>query len=275
MYTFSAAGSNDPDGNVPLAYNWDFGDGITTTTSAITTTHQYLAAGAQVVTLTVTDNGSAPLTSPPITLTVFPGNNPPTASIVLTNTTAPGRSEYYAGDTWAFGAVNIADDTPPVSTAWQVVFHHREHHHPFLPTASQSLTGTFTIPTIWETDPVVWFRIYLRLTDAPGQAASFYQDVYPHVANLGFQTAPLGGQVQFEGAYYITPLYVTRVTGLQLSLNAPASQIISGENCTFLSWSHGGSQSQILVGPLNSTTYTANYSGCDHKLFLPFIRNNP
>ena len=275
VYTFSAAGSGDPDGPLPLTYQWSFGDGGNTTTTALTTTHQYALAGSKVVTLTVMDSGAPPLTSQPVTLIVFPGNDPPTASIVLTNTTAPGRAEYYAGDQWGFGAVNIADDTPPVSLAWEVVFHHREHQHPFLPTASQGLTGTFTIPAIWETDPMVWFRVYLRLTDTQGQVTTLYRDVYPHLTNLSLQTAPPGGQVQFEGTDYVTPLYVSRVTGIQLSLSAPSSQIINGENCMFVNWSPGGRQSQTFAAPLNSTTYTANYTACPYKLFLPIIRTAP
>ncbi|UHD17107.1 PKD domain-containing protein [Thiocapsa bogorovii] len=50
---FDASASSDPDG-VISSYDWDFGDGATS--SAIAPSHQYLAPGAYLATLTVTDN---------------------------------------------------------------------------------------------------------------------------------------------------------------------------------------------------------------------------
>jgi PKD repeat protein len=54
--SFSSAGSNDPDGSI-VSYNWNFGDG-TTSTSA-NPSHTYSAAGNYNVSLTVTDNEGA------------------------------------------------------------------------------------------------------------------------------------------------------------------------------------------------------------------------
>lgn len=51
--TFNASASRDPN-NLPLTYSWDFGDG--STSSGVTTTHQYQTAGTFTVTLTV-NNG--------------------------------------------------------------------------------------------------------------------------------------------------------------------------------------------------------------------------
>ncbi|HXG95545.1 MAG TPA: PKD domain-containing protein, partial [Gemmatimonadales bacterium] len=51
--TFDGSASSDPDGNVPLSFLWDFGDGATD--SGPTPTHAYAAEGAYNVTLTVTD----------------------------------------------------------------------------------------------------------------------------------------------------------------------------------------------------------------------------
>jgi PKD repeat protein len=55
---FNGSGSSDPDGD-GLTYAWDFGDGGTG--SGTTPSHTYAAANNYLVTLTVTDNGSPPL----------------------------------------------------------------------------------------------------------------------------------------------------------------------------------------------------------------------
>jgi len=53
--TFNASASRDPDGHI-VSYEWDFGDGTTTTGQSIE--HAYTASGNYTVSLTVTDNAS-------------------------------------------------------------------------------------------------------------------------------------------------------------------------------------------------------------------------
>jgi hypothetical protein len=57
---FNGSGSSDPDGNA-LSYAWDFGDGGTAT--GVTASHTYAVVGSYLVTLTVTDNGTPPLSA--------------------------------------------------------------------------------------------------------------------------------------------------------------------------------------------------------------------
>src|SRR6185503_14507759 len=116
--------------------NWNFGDGAMITTQSLTVTHVYSAAANVVATLTVTDSGQPPATSAPATVNVYPGNTPPTGMIVLTNQTDGSRTTtFYAGDTWAYSAANVTDDEPLPADAisWEVVFHHQQHTHPFVP----------------------------------------------------------------------------------------------------------------------------------------------
>lgn len=61
---FDGTGSSDPDGDLPLTYSWDFGDGSTGT--GATPSHAYDEAGQYTVTLVVSDSRrglSAPSTS--------------------------------------------------------------------------------------------------------------------------------------------------------------------------------------------------------------------
>jgi parallel beta-helix repeat protein len=68
--TFDASLSYDPDGAIIL-YQWDFGDGIITSTSESTMTHYYRSTDVYAVTLTVTDNSSA-ICSTSKVITIYP-----------------------------------------------------------------------------------------------------------------------------------------------------------------------------------------------------------
>ncbi len=265
VYTFSAAGSGDPDGTLPLTYAWDFGDGLTTTTTALTTTHTYSLAGTTVVTLTVADNGAPPLTSTPITLTVFPGNDPPTATLQLANLTAPGRDHYYVRDAWQFAAADASPDA--ASFAWSVVFHHDNHTHPFLPSPP---AGVYTFTTTFnESDPDVWYRVHLRVTDPEGQTAEFHQDVLPQHADLTFQPDPAGAQFVVDGLPYTAPVTVTRVVGVEVPVSAPSPQTLGGWQYAFRGWSDGGSAGHTITTPAGGGSYTALFWT---NVFLPLAR---
>ena len=53
--SFDAVASNDPDGTI-ASYDWDFGDGSSTSELSSATSHDYSASGSYSVTLTVTDD---------------------------------------------------------------------------------------------------------------------------------------------------------------------------------------------------------------------------
>lgn len=65
---FDASASFDPDGSI-VEYQWDFGDGTTTTTTDPTTSHSYADGGTYFVLLTVIDNeGKSGFASDSVTL---------------------------------------------------------------------------------------------------------------------------------------------------------------------------------------------------------------
>ncbi|WP_255498146.1 PKD domain-containing protein [Nakamurella sp. PAMC28650] len=80
---FNGSASADPDGTI-ASYSWDFGD--STSSTAVSPTHLYTAAGTYTVVLTVTDNQGATGTKS-VTITVTtPPNVAPTASFTSTAT---------------------------------------------------------------------------------------------------------------------------------------------------------------------------------------------
>ena len=76
---FDGGGSTDPDGDLPLTYVWDFGDG--NTGSGVGPTHTYAADGVYAVTLTVRDATEA-ASAPGITAATI--TNSAAAPVVLT-----------------------------------------------------------------------------------------------------------------------------------------------------------------------------------------------
>lgn len=271
VYNFSAAGSGDPDGDLPLTYNWSFGDGITATTGLSITTHTYNAPGPFVASLSVTDSDVSPLTSSVVTVTVYPGNNPPTATIALTNTTELTRSLYYATDTWQFGVASASDDTalPANPFKWTVIFHHREHTHPFIGTFTGA-GGQFT-PNYTEPDTVTWYRVLLTVTDIQGQSTTVYQDVFPALATIAVDTNPAGGLVSVDGQVLTATVAFSRTIGLQAALGVPLVQNIAGSPYLFANWSDSGLAGHNIVVPSAGGTYTANFVPAQ-QVFLPLIR---
>ncbi len=74
---FNGSASNDPDGTT-LTFEWDFGDG--STSSAPVNIHTYSSQGAYIVTLTVTDADGLSDTATTAILVTEPGNAVPVAS---------------------------------------------------------------------------------------------------------------------------------------------------------------------------------------------------
>ncbi len=83
---FDGSGSiaGEPEGSITL-YEWDFGDGSTGT--GVAPTHNYTAPGDYLVTLTVSDNNTPPLTAND-SITVEVQNRPPVASATTSSPTS-------------------------------------------------------------------------------------------------------------------------------------------------------------------------------------------
>jgi PKD repeat protein len=103
------SGSSDPDGDTPLTYAWDLGDG--SSASGVAPTHTYAAAGIYTVTLVVTD--SRGLASEPTTTTATIGAANDLSGILVrdtfSRTTTSGWGTPDIGAGWHFGSADPAD----------------------------------------------------------------------------------------------------------------------------------------------------------------------
>ncbi len=262
-FTFSALGSYDPDNNLPLTYNWDFGDGgLVVGGSQVTVTHTYAGGPPAALTATLVVVNSLLQPSLPVSVTVYPNDPPPTATIILTNTTASGRGLYYASDNWAFGASNARDGSgqpiPPDHLTWAVRFQHQLHWHPFL-SGIVGASGTFVPSTTIETDPMQWYRVILSVQDALGQITTICRDVLPATTTITLNTNPPGGLATVVGwGTNPGPWSVFRVVGMAVGITVPSPQQLDGQSYNFASWSNGGPQSQSITVPSAGGIYTAS-----------------
>ncbi len=115
---FGGDGSTDPDGNTPLTYRWDFGDG--SSAKVANPSHRYARAGDYIARLTVTDRRRASQ-SAFLPIAVHVGAQVPTATVAAPQ---PG-DQYLAG-----AATHISGNSPtPGSTwTWEVLLNHAGSH---------------------------------------------------------------------------------------------------------------------------------------------------
>lgn len=260
---FDASGSYDPDGGA-LSFRWLFGDGGASEQSP--TAHTYPGPGVFTVTLEAfdgQDTGTA-------TLRIVSGNRAPTASI---QSPAAGL-RFDAGDTIAFsGSASDPEDgpLPPGSLAWQVLFHHNTHVHPFLGPLGGTASGSFTTADTGETDPDFWYEVRLTATDSgsPLGSAGVLSStrsvaVLPNLSQLSFATAPRPDlALLLDDKPLAPPRDVTGVVGMKRIVEAISPQTPGdGHVYTFLRWSDGGAARHTITTPAADTTFVATY-GCD------------
>jgi glucose/arabinose dehydrogenase/fibronectin type 3 domain-containing protein len=158
--SFSSAGSSDPGGG-SLTYQWDFGDGGTSTLA--NPSHTYTSDTVATYAPTLTVKNSANLTST-ATTSVTVGSLPPTPTISSPANgivVQPGQTVNYSGS-----ATDADDGTIPASgLSWTVLLHHNSHVHTFV--GSTGASGSFVAENH---GPVGTFsyEIILTATDSSG-----------------------------------------------------------------------------------------------------------
>ena len=248
---FTGSGSSDPDSD-PLTYSWDFGDSSTAT--GINVSHTYASAGPYTATLTVSD-GRGGINMAYVNVSA---GTPPAGTI---DTPAAGV-KYNAGDTISFsGTATDAEDgsLPADAFKWVILLHHNTHTHPFEEFDGVK-SGSFTIPTVGETDDDVWYRIYMTVTDSSGLSTTTTRDVTPNKSTITLSSNPQGLQVNLDGQPKTTPYTFVGVVGMSRTVQAVPLQDLSGQTYRVQSWSDGGSATHMISTPPLNMTYIANYT---------------
>lgn len=173
--TFSASNSYDPN-NTMLDFQWDFGDGATST--AENPTHVFVGGANEIksytVKLTVSDSLGA---SNSTTRIVSLNNTPPAVSI----------SSFKDGDLYPLNATSLLRLAADVQDAehsneelqytWRTFFHHNTHFHPDPPLYDPE--SFLLVSPLGCEEEIYYYRIELTVTDPEGLATTVSQQIFP------------------------------------------------------------------------------------------------
>ncbi|MBC8106261.1 MAG: PQQ-dependent sugar dehydrogenase, partial [Anaerolineae bacterium] len=252
-FTVSALGS------APLTFQWKRNNvDIVGATSDTYTIASVSAADNGAAFRCVVTNAFGNATSDAATLTVTQNTRPvPVITAPTVGTTYRGGQEIFFAGT----ATDAQDPTIPASAfTWKVDLFHDTHSHPYLPPTKGVTNGSFTIATIGETSPNVFYRITLTVIDSAGLTQSTTRDIQPRKANLTLKTNLPGLSVNLDGQPRTAPSTIQGVEGISRSLEAAPTQEAGGKTYHFVGWSDGGAAQHSISFPSADATYTAFYS---------------
>lgn len=243
---FSGAGSSDPDGDTPLSYDWQFGDG--STGSGVAPSHTYSSDGQYTVTLTVTDSRGA--ISAPDQTTVTIANVAPSVDAGSDVRTIHGTSTSIAA---TFSDPGIDDGPWSYVLAWGDGTEEQGSRS----SQSESITGTHTYATIGT------YTVRVTVTDKDGGSA--WDELTVEVAEPGADVYMVGaGDIarcdkSFDEA---TASLIDAIEGTVFTLgdNAyPTGSDADFANCFQPSW--GRHKSRMRPTPGDKDYETANAAG--------------
>jgi hypothetical protein len=272
--SFDGSGSTDPDGDTPLTYQWDFGDGTAPTeTTTPTTSHTYTtvptnSSNSYAVTLKVRD--ARGMVSAPATVEVFPGNEAPAPLI-----DSPSANLLYSVGqqiTLSGSATDPEDgQLTGTSLSWEVLQHHNgTHTHPYFSETGNNLTITAPMPEgLDATGSGNYLEVRLTATDKKGLSQTVTREIQPNRVDVSFATNttnttnPTSGlSLLINGQKFTTPKTLLSWEGYKLNVNAPSPQTLSGKPYVFSSWSDGNGKQHDIVTGATPSTYTATFKGC-------------
>jgi regulation of enolase protein 1 (concanavalin A-like superfamily) len=182
------------------------------------------------------------------------------ASPVATILTPTAGAKYTAGASISYSGsgTDTEDGTLAVSKfTWKIDRVKGTQVTNVLPATTGATSGTYLVPSTGDTDPSVFYRITLTVTDSAGATNTVTRDVLPTTVTLTLQSSPAGAPLTADG---VTSAVITSVVGMQRSIAAPATATIGGTAYAFANWSDGGAATHTVTTPSTNTTYTATYT---------------
>jgi hypothetical protein len=156
---------------------------------------------------------------------------------------------------------------------WSVAFHHDDHTHPFIAPETGATGGSFVIPVTGETDPDVFYRIHLKVTDSIGLVHETFRDVVPNLSEITLDSNVPGLEIALDGQPRATPQDITGVVNLSRTLEAPRVTSLGGQHYAFIRWTDGETDPfRTISFPGTPATFTAEYLPVevDYLSDLPF-----
>ena len=251
---FDAGASTDPN-NDNLTYAWDLdGDGQYNDATGVTASTTYNTMGNVDVGLKVTDSGGLSDTT---TRTVSVDNGPPQVTI---DTPSPALT-WKVGDAISFSgtATDPEDGTlPPSAFQWTLTMRHcpSDCHSHIIQTFTGVSSGTFDAPAH---DYPSHLLLSVVVTDSNGSTATNQIELYPKTGTIATDTAPAGIATTLGNVNAVAPT-VTGIVGTQLTVTAPATQVIGEGTWTFQGWSDGGARSHTVLVTEGAQHLTAAYA---------------
>jgi len=250
--TFSVFAS----GAAPLNYQW-YRNGTTisgATSSSYTVGSVALSDDGASFTVRVS-NSAGSVTSSPAVLRVASDQAP----VPVITSPAVGAT-FAAGDTLrlAGSATDAEDGTLPASAfSWEVDLYHNTHAHDIVGPVTGVKQLDVELSRTDETDPDIFYRVRLTVTDSAGISSTTTRDVVPRLATMSLATLPSGLPLDLDSAPTSTPATITAVVGTRRTL-AASTTTRSGVSWVFDSWLDGVTTAgrTFNVSP-TAQTYTA------------------
>jgi glucose/arabinose dehydrogenase len=262
--SFSGDASYDPNGDTPLGFHWDFGDG--TSSNQPDPVHTYSADGDYEARLTVTDSvGNS--ASDFLAIHIHSGQSgQPNVSV-----SAPSEGEQYLAGTNAH--LSGGTTTPEAFVQWQVAQYAGGTLMGALSSLQTEENGDANFQTEPSPGPNVYYLAHFVVNT--GQCRmTITKELDPQTGELDIdaldqEADPLPVPLTFGTAQPSSaPLQLTVVKNMVANLTAPQTFVADGYTYTFDSWSDGGAAShQIQPYPNavgnNPQTLTATYTRSD------------
>jgi glucose/arabinose dehydrogenase len=262
-YTFSAAGTKDPNGR-SMTFAWDLdGNGSFETNTGASPTAQRAYGSPVNVTVRVRATNQDGF-SGTASLTIYPGNDPPR----LTSIAPPSSLRWQVGQAIAFSATGTDPQDgvlAPPAFDWALSIRHCPdvcHTHP-LEQFRDRRSGSFRAP---DHEFPSHLLLTLTLTDSRGMPVRRTIRLDPKSVKVTFATKPKRLRLTAAGTAAKAPFAKRFIVRSRATVTAPKTQRKRGVTYRFRRWSDRGDASHEIVAPAKKTTLTATYRAVKAEL---------